>query len=482
MNSNSSENPDIIYYRCRDGTYLNFDTGISACEPFGFYSGYFVITPKGKAKVIGVAQNCLWFHVEGDSGASFWDNCKNYEDLLNLGVRLFPIPEPDPDDIAGEYRLKALDIPHINHSLNILLQNQNGPCPFIAISNVLALRESIRVEEKRNRISVSQVVSLIENFLSESTATSLSKSETFPESSSIFVSVSARKRAPVLSADEIKYIVDYLPSLQFGLDVNFGFTSCGSFETTSKMKVFDSLGIRLVHGWLVDPSSPVSKAIGNSTYNDLTLQIVTLREQNAKKETEMVPLGIPTIDSASSPTVEASIKVSEVPKAMSKEKEESKDLSVRLEEKELCKLTLEEGAMIEEFLNSNCNQLTEYGLRKLHEELEEGELVILFRNNHFSTLTKNNGRLFNLATDIGYEKERHIVWDLLESVGGDSMFYTSQFLTIEEAKREETFQTALQFGFERKEVEEAIQKCSQNNTVNTDDVLQWLNKNAIPRF
>jgi hypothetical protein len=71
---------------------------------------------------------------------------------------------------------------------------------------------------------------------------------------------------------------------------------------------------------------------------------------------------------------------------------------------------------VEEFLNNTSHQLTTYGLSQLHQSLEEDELAIFFRNNHFSTLTKHNDFLYNLVTDIGYERERNVVWDLLSTV------------------------------------------------------------------
>lgn len=80
------------------------------------------------------------------------------------------------------------------------------------------------------------------------------------------------------------------------------------------------------------------------------------------------------------------------------------------------KLTQEEGLVIEDFLHNTSHQLTDYGIQKLLEAVQEDEYVIFFRNNHFSTLIKHGNKLFNLVTDIGYERERNIVWDLLASV------------------------------------------------------------------
>ena len=79
---------------------------------------------------------------------------------------------------------------------------------------------------------------------------------------------------------------------------------------------------------------------------------------------------------------------------------------------------MEEAVLVQNFLDTTAHQLTDYGLQQLHSTLREGELAVFFRNNHFSTLTKHSGVLFNLVTDIGYERERNVVWDLLSEVRG----------------------------------------------------------------
>lgn len=34
----------------------------------------------------------MWFHVEGDPGASFWDNGRSYSDLTVIGITLAEVP------------------------------------------------------------------------------------------------------------------------------------------------------------------------------------------------------------------------------------------------------------------------------------------------------------------------------------------------------------------------------------------------------
>ncbi len=80
---------------------------------------------------------------------------------------------------------------------------------------------------------------------------------------------------------------------------------------------------------------------------------------------------------------------------------------------------LRDGPVIEEFLATTAGQLTVCGLAQLHEEMGEGELAALFRNNHFSVLHKRSGRLFMLASDEGFLHEPHAVWERLDEPTGN---------------------------------------------------------------
>ncbi len=48
------------------------------------------------------------------------------------------------------------------------------------------------------------------------------------------------------------------------------------------------------------------------------------------------------------------------------------------------------GLVAEEFLERSASQLTVHGLCELSESLREGQLAVLFRNNHFNTIYKKN--------------------------------------------------------------------------------------------
>tara|TARA_R110002050_G_scaffold2120_1_gene12989 strand:+ start:1301 stop:1492 length:192 start_codon:yes stop_codon:yes gene_type:complete len=53
----------------------------------------------------------------------------------------------------------------------------------------------------------------------------------------------------------------------------------------------------------------------------------------------------------------------------------------------------QEGEMIEKFLRESASQLTFFGLYKLHDDIDDEEFCVFFRNNHFSTLYKTKDKV-----------------------------------------------------------------------------------------
>ena len=64
------------------------------------------------------------------------------------------------------------------------------------------------------------------------------------------------------------------------------FFSVNDFEYTPECIVFDLLGIKLFHGWLVDPQelSEVA-AVGNCSYNQLVEKVIV--QKNSEKEEQV---------------------------------------------------------------------------------------------------------------------------------------------------------------------------------------------------
>ncbi|XP_063899905.1 ubiquitin carboxyl-terminal hydrolase MINDY-1-like isoform X2 [Zophobas morio] len=158
--------------------------------------------------------------------------------------------------------------------------------------------------------------------------------------------------------------LEIFPQLQTGLDVNVKFSKVTGFEFTRQLEIFDVFGIKLYHGWLPDPETDAGASLlENLSYNQAVEKLLLLQSEDSTEEEKL------------------------------------------------------EGALLELFFQSYPTQLTPYGLLQLTIELPEEELVVFFRNNHFSVLYKMGGKLHALVTDQGY-LHQPVVWETLEDVFG----------------------------------------------------------------
>jgi hypothetical protein len=211
--------------------------------------------------------------VDNENGASFWYN-HNYEQLISIGIVALPPQEPeyllsqrfvptrrsgqckssDTDilsNFSSDYRLKQVDVN--GRRLKIVLQNENGPCPLIAIANVLALRNELTLEGKNDRISVDEICTKLMNMLRKQYTQSRNEKEKRKTTFNSFSVVANKPSNKTDMKDLLDRIEKMLPDLKVGLDVNFAFVGCDTFELSDKTMLFQLLKIRLVHGWLVDP-------------------------------------------------------------------------------------------------------------------------------------------------------------------------------------------------------------------------------------
>ncbi|XP_042145450.1 ubiquitin carboxyl-terminal hydrolase MINDY-2 isoform X2 [Ixodes scapularis] len=144
-----------------------------------------------------------------------------------------------------------------NQKTPIITQNENGPCPLIAIINVLTLKGLIKLPHTLDVITVEQLM----EHLGDCILSSIPKD--IPESAQLNYEQNMHDAMAIL------------PKLQTGLDVNVRFTGVKDFEYTPECIVFDLLRIPLYHGWLLDPESPeVLAAVGNCSYNQLVEKII----------------------------------------------------------------------------------------------------------------------------------------------------------------------------------------------------------------
>ncbi|KAL3809161.1 hypothetical protein ACHAXA_004660 [Cyclostephanos tholiformis] len=422
------------------------------------------------------------------------------------------------------YQLKSVE--YLGSTRKILLQNENGPCPLLAAANALLLRGRMHLNPAciRNGVaSAEEVINILADVSSENASSSSSSSSNGDDNHIIGID-NCRDREYHL--DEV---LDILPNLQRGMDVNPRFDSGPTgAEYTRELAAFDLLGVELVHGWLLDPQDVVtSNVVSSRTYNELIEAVIMGNEagEDVKRlegrlielegrggggmgmtphgedendrtttttttttttmvpprcgdasETELLAASssfvvregvvgcddtnlersrgentsagggegsswltheweggggepYPASSSAeqqrySRPDVPPSERDDDVMKddsrlrAIADIRERISDLSLRIARSEV----------VNDFLTSSGHQLTHHGLMRLHEHVREGALCVFFRNNHFATLTKQNGVLYLLVTDLGYANAPEIVWEKLDDIDGDTEYVNENFL------------------------------------------------------
>ncbi|KTF95216.1 hypothetical protein cypCar_00011546 [Cyprinus carpio] len=142
----------------------------------------------------------------------------------------------------------------------IITQSENGPCPLIAIMNILLLRWKVKLPAQTEVVTTEELMAHLGECV---------------------LSIKPRERAEGMELNFQQNMSDamaVLPKLSTGLDVNVRFTGVSDFEYTPECIVFDLLDIPLYHGWLVDPQSPeVVSAVGKLSYNQLVEKIIEFK-------------------------------------------------------------------------------------------------------------------------------------------------------------------------------------------------------------
>ncbi|CAL1548026.1 unnamed protein product, partial [Lymnaea stagnalis] len=258
-------------------------------------------------------------------------------------------------DQESVYYIKWITFGQAN--VPIITQNENGPCPLLAIMNVLLLKGKVKLAPMIEMVTSEQLMTYLGDCIFENMPQNLSTTS------------QANYEQNMQDAMSVMY------KLQTGLDVNVKFTGVADFEYTPELIIFDLLEISLYHGWLVDPQDPDTvQAVNQDSYNQLVEKIILLKHSD---------------------------------------KEEN----------------ITQALIAEQFLERSASQLTYHGLCELSSVVKEKELCVFFRNNHFSTLHKQNNELFQLVTDQGFLTESNVVWETLSTVDGDCHFTDATFRT-----------------------------------------------------
>ncbi|XP_033114369.1 ubiquitin carboxyl-terminal hydrolase MINDY-2-like [Anneissia japonica] len=195
---------------------------------------------------------------EGEKESAILDNIceKNVEGtVVSKPVENSALSDSAATPAVSLYHIKW--IKWHNQKTPIITQNENGPCPLIAIMNVLILRGKVKLQDSAELITAHQLMEYLGNCILEYVPKDASND---------------MQRNYEQNMDDAMAI---LPKLQTGLDVNVKFTGVQDFEYTSECIVFDLLNITLCHGWLYDPQNPeVVSAVGTHSYNQLVEKII----------------------------------------------------------------------------------------------------------------------------------------------------------------------------------------------------------------
>lgn len=144
----------------------------------------------------------------------------------------------------------------------IITQNANGPCPLLAIMNILFLQWKVKLPPQKEVITSEELLAHLGDCL---------------------LSVKSQEKLEGLLnfQQNMDDAVTVLPKLATGLDVNVRFTGVSDFEYTPECSIFDLLGVPLYHGWLVDPQSPEAMSmVGKLSYNQLVEKIISCKHSS----------------------------------------------------------------------------------------------------------------------------------------------------------------------------------------------------------
>ncbi|XVF51581.1 hypothetical protein PTKIN_Ptkin04bG0195900 [Pterospermum kingtungense] len=184
------------------------------------------------------------------------------EEAVNEGGR---VQEPQSQEAIKECMHKSKVIRFLGRTTPIILQNDNGPCPLLAICNVLLLRNNLNLSHDIAEVSQEKLLSLVAERLIDSNSDVNNKDAGYIEN----------------QQQNIADAIDLLPRLATGIDVNIKFRRIDDFEFTPECAIFDLLDIPLYHGWIVDPQDyETASAIGSKSYNAIMEELVALETRN----------------------------------------------------------------------------------------------------------------------------------------------------------------------------------------------------------
>jgi hypothetical protein len=304
-----------------------------------------------------------------------------------------------PRTQASRQRNEHYSIKHINwkdqstssmRRSSILTQNANGPCPLLALVNALVLStppdlNTALVETLRTREQVSLGLLLDAVFDELMSGRRGDSAQELPDVSELYsfllalhtgMNVNPRFITPVHAPRGS--LDGHSPDLNQTHPMIRAQSKAGAFEETKEMRLYSTFSIPLIHGWVPQQDSSAYEAFERSAQSFEDAQNIQFVE--FELEDKLRAEGLPDQE----------------------------------------QLALQDIQTIKSFLSNWPTQLTDYGLQTISRTLKPGQIAILFRNDHFSTVYKEPtfGGLMTLVTDAGYGSHDEIVWESLVDVNG----------------------------------------------------------------
>ncbi|KAI0112014.1 hypothetical protein GGR51DRAFT_52794 [Nemania sp. FL0031] len=320
-----------------------------------------------------------------------------------------PPPQPprrqSPSDInmSETYQIKNINWHDSRAAKNprkspILVQNANGPCPLVALVNALTLTTHpdqtssnlVETLASREHISLRFLLDVIVEELMCSRHTE--SGVPLPDMSELYGFLQGLHTGMNVNPRFIpnpEAVAAYKKSSPFDSDTDIP----GTFENTRDMELYATFKIPLIHGWLPPRSDTVYDALKSRALSYDDAQNLLFHEEELEDKLSNSQTGL-----------------------TEEEQQLYQDLII-----------------IKTFLSTTATQLTPSGLDIITKSIKPGEVSILFRNDHFSTLYRHPQtlQLFTLVTDAGYFTHDEVVWESLADVRGErAEFFSGDFRVV----------------------------------------------------
>jgi MINDY deubiquitinase len=172
-------------------------------------------------------------------------------------------------------------------------------------------------------------------------------------------------------------VLALVPSLHNKMSLNVRFTDPLHFESTALLGVFETLDVKIVHGWIAD------------THDVETYEVVAKRMGSYAR----------------------------VKKAAD---------TLTQSEKDVDETDVIVGFICSQFLDECATQLTHVGMQQLDRTIRTGKPDVFYRDNQFYAIVKSNGKLWTLVTDVAYLDHADVVWQSVD-LSGKATFTDSWF-------------------------------------------------------